>query len=228
MNILGIDTTTTFLNVIARTGDVSVSLSGNTGFRHGESLMPWIEKILEELALPAAELELIICALGPGSFTGLRIGLATAKGLALGTGCPIVGVPSLDIYGRKNAFFDGAVFPVIDARKNRFYTAGFEAGKRVTEYLDCAGEEILAMLADKQQALLAGPDCEKIRQYYTDAEKFRHVFFSPSAGELSTLIELGTEIFEKEGPLSAGAGPIYLRKSEAEIMKDQKGTGKEE
>ncbi len=91
--ILAIDTATTRVVVALGTGDGSVarSTSWEAGYRHGETLLPAIERILDEEGVARSGLAGIVVGTGPGAFTGLRVGLATAKGLAHGLGIPLVG-----------------------------------------------------------------------------------------------------------------------------------------
>ncbi len=166
MNVLGIDTTTGVLGLIIAKGAETVSVSASSGLAHGENLFPWLEQTLEKAALTPKNLELIVCALGPGSFTGLRIGLAAAKGLALSAGCPLAGVPSLDVFGSRYGFFAGSVVPVIDARKGRYYAAVYREGRRTGDYLDILPDDFRDLLAKEKDVLLTGPDAAKI---YTPA-----------------------------------------------------------
>jgi tRNA threonylcarbamoyladenosine biosynthesis protein TsaB len=94
--ILAIDTATSTAVVAlgARDGSVIVADAWIAGFRHGEELVARIERLLERASVERAEIGAVAVGTGPGAFTGLRVGLATAKGLAHGLGRPIVGVPS--------------------------------------------------------------------------------------------------------------------------------------
>jgi len=219
-NILGIDTTTGFLGIIARRGEECVSVTANTGFRHGEQVLPWIETTLAKLDLTPRKIELVVTALGPGSFTGLRIGLAAAKGLAAGTGAALVGVPTPDTFGHRYGFFEGTVYPVIDARKKRFYSAAYENGQRVTDFLDCTPEELIAAATDRPRSLFTGPDAALLATLFPGGTPPETIRIAPSPVELTALLELGLREFEQNGPLPENSGPIYLRKSEAEIVRD--------
>ncbi|MBN2353734.1 MAG: tRNA (adenosine(37)-N6)-threonylcarbamoyltransferase complex dimerization subunit type 1 TsaB [Spirochaetales bacterium] len=218
MNVLGIDTATGRLGVIARKGEETCAVSVTSGFRHGEKLIAWIEKVLSSLSLEAKDLDLIVCSLGPGSFTGLRIGMAAAKGLALAAGCPLSGASTLDTFGARFAFFPGTVLPVIDARKSRFYTAVYEGGRRIGEYLDLPPEELRSIAEGQKNVLLTGPDAYKIYAEGSGMNKPGHVSIAVSSQELPTLLELGIQTFQSQGGLPDGAGPIYVRPSEAEIV----------
>ena len=104
--ILIIDTATT-RSVVALangTGDIRAVASWDAGYRHGETLLPAIERLLADQGVDREALTGIVAGTGPGAFTGLRVGIATAKGLAHGLGCPLVGVSTaaalLDAAGR--------------------------------------------------------------------------------------------------------------------------------
>lgn len=214
---LAIDTTTDCIGILAQKDDALISLTATTRYRHGESLMPWIGRIFEELSSVPRDLELVVCALGPGSFTGLRIGLSTAKGLAFGSNCPLVGIPSLDLYGRRFSFFPGAVLPLIDAKRKCFYTALYRDGGRQTDYLDLNKDDLVHLIQRNSPLLVTGPHAAMITSLFPNQTVPDHVKIIPSNQELATLLEMGSKNFDLYGPLPPGTGPIYLRKSEAEI-----------
>jgi tRNA threonylcarbamoyladenosine biosynthesis protein TsaB len=90
---------------------------------HAETLMPMVDRVLRECRCRVADLDGIAISAGPGSFTGLRIGLATAKGLCLGSGKPLVGVSTLEMLAANIGGSETLVCPVLDARKNEVYAA---------------------------------------------------------------------------------------------------------
>ncbi len=214
MNALAIDTSTEILALCAVRDETRISLSLRRGLQHSPALVPLIDRLLTDLGIAAAELQLIACSLGPGSFTGIRIGLATALGIGHHTGIPIVGVSTLDAIARPWAVRPGDVFPVIDARKGNIYTALFRAGERATEYLDLSPGQLRDRIAAADRPLLAGPDAERIRDML--GEEGRGL---PCAGLLDpeVLLRIGMERYTKEGADPARLRPLYLRKSEAEI-----------
>jgi tRNA threonylcarbamoyl adenosine modification protein YeaZ len=118
------------------------------GLHHGSTAAPEVHSLLKTHGITAAELDAVVVTGGPGSFTGLRIGLSLAKGLAAGTGTPIVVVPTLDRFAWHLSWTPGLVVPVIDARKKRFYAAVYRFGERLTEDLDLSGGELLRVIAD--------------------------------------------------------------------------------
>ncbi|HEY9595854.1 MAG TPA: tRNA (adenosine(37)-N6)-threonylcarbamoyltransferase complex dimerization subunit type 1 TsaB, partial [Spirochaetia bacterium] len=96
MKALAIDTATEVLALSACRDDAWASLAVRHGLQHSPSLLPLAEGLLHELGVAPADLEAIVCSLGPGSFTGIRIGLATALGIGEGRHIPVVGVSTLD------------------------------------------------------------------------------------------------------------------------------------
>ncbi|MBC7342439.1 MAG: tRNA (adenosine(37)-N6)-threonylcarbamoyltransferase complex dimerization subunit type 1 TsaB [Clostridia bacterium] len=144
MLVLGLDTATKALSVaIAEAGQVVVELYLNTDGRHAVRLLPLIDQALKWAGVSMAEIGAVAVSAGPGSFTGLRIGMATAKGLCQALGKPIVGVPTLDVLAANAAGFDGLVLPLLYARQKQVYTALYQTGlgpgssagqRRLTDY----------------------------------------------------------------------------------------------
>ena len=214
MNVLAIDTSTEVLGLAAECGDVWATLAVRKGLQHSPALLPLAERLLQETGMVPSDLELIVCSTGPGSFTGIRIGLATALGIAQARQVPVVGVSSLDAMARMNAGHDGDIFPVIDARKGKLYAAVFRGGDRQGDYMDITPAELGARLAASRAPMLVGPDAGRIRLML--GESWAHVPVS-EATDPRTLLCLGKERYESEGAPQTVIQPLYLRKSEAEI-----------
>ena len=128
MNCLALDTSAEALGICLKTDRDLLNFSQIRGYRHAATLVPWISRFCREAEFSPDKLDVVVVAMGPGSFTGLRIGMATAKGLAAGADCPLVGVPSLDVYGWGLRNAPGLVLPVVDAKKNRLYAAFYKEG----------------------------------------------------------------------------------------------------
>ena len=109
----------------------------NTGLTHSQTLMVMAEDALKQCGKTAADVEAVAVAAGPGSFTGVRIGVAAAKGFAWGKEIPCYGVSTLEAMAESLGIFDGYVCPCMDARRAQVYNALFRAEKgkltRVTE-----------------------------------------------------------------------------------------------
>ena len=132
----------------AKAGSVALMQDGvllgesyqNTGLTHSQTLLSMAESTLAQAGKTAREVEAVAVAAGPGSFTGVRIGVAAAKGLAWGNDIPCYGVSTLEAMAEGLAVYEGYVLPVMDARRSQVYTALFRAEKgnltRIME--DCA------------------------------------------------------------------------------------------
>jgi len=216
MNVLAIDTSTETLALAAARGEVWASLCLRRGLQHSSGLLPLAAGLLAELGMSAADLELLICARGPGSFTGIRIGLATAMGISHGRGVPLVGVSTLDAIALPWVSRDGDVYAVLDARKGKYYTALYRHGERQGAYRDVSPGELEQLLADADRPLLAGPDAPRIGGLLGDTGQrvSSSDFLDPRS-----LLRIGMKQFEEKGEDPSTLQPLYLRKSEAEIAR---------
>ena len=128
-HILTIDTATTACSVaLVKDGTVQALRESNEGLNHSVLLAPYIDALLHEHRLEVRDLDAIAVSMGPGSYTGLRIGVSTAKGLCFGAGIPLIAVPTLRALARSVADRTGedALYcPMLDARRMEVYTALF-------------------------------------------------------------------------------------------------------
>jgi tRNA threonylcarbamoyladenosine biosynthesis protein TsaB len=120
---------------------------------HSERLMVTVDRLLGDAGWTLARLEGLAVSIGPGSFTGLRIGVSTAKGLAAGLGIPLIGIPTLDALAAALPHVADPVCPILDAKKGEVYTSLFhwEAGGMVRDW------DYLALTPDALCARLPGP-----------------------------------------------------------------------
>ena len=128
-------------------GSVTKPVSGPSA---SETLMPMINGLFEVTGTKLQDIEYIACTCGPGSFTGLRIGAATAKGLAFALGKPLIAVPTLDAlaYTVESADVNWVV-PMIDARRGQAYSAFYYKGERMTDYMAEPMEDLHKMIEDR-------------------------------------------------------------------------------
>ena len=127
MKILAIDSTATVASVAVCDNESLVALyTVNNGNTHSETLLPMVESALRQAKLSVSDIELFAVSNGPGSFTGVRIGCATVKGLAFGRNIPCVGVSTLEALAYNMKGSDGIICPVMNARRNQVYNALFE------------------------------------------------------------------------------------------------------
>ncbi|MDW7738840.1 MAG: tRNA (adenosine(37)-N6)-threonylcarbamoyltransferase complex dimerization subunit type 1 TsaB [Bacillota bacterium] len=122
--ILGIDTTTLACSVALLQGDkLLAELTLNIKKTHSERLMPLLDQMLTESGIEREQLEAVAVAAGPGSFTGLRIGISTARALAQGLDIPVVGVGTLEALAEAITVPNALICPLLDARRSQVYTA---------------------------------------------------------------------------------------------------------
>ncbi len=131
--ILNIETSSSICSVaISREGVVEFQMEDTSGMRHAERLAPFIDRCMEEVHRREMPLDAVAVSLGPGSYTGLRIGLATAKGLCFGLGIPLIGVDTLQLLAVKAMFRsmdwqgDEILIPMVDARRMEVYTCAYD------------------------------------------------------------------------------------------------------
>jgi len=133
MKLLVIDTSGPVCGTAVMDGErVYSEFTAQNRNTHSASLMPMVEAALEAAGTDLAGLDAIAAVTGPGSFTGVRIGIATAKGLAHGAGIPCIPVDALEALAVSAGDFDGIVCPIQDARAGQVYGAVFRNGKRLT------------------------------------------------------------------------------------------------
>lgn len=216
MNILGIDCSSSIMSVSLKWENRLFETAVHDGFKHSENLMLQIDQLFNLCRADRKMLDLISVAAGPGSFTGLRIAMAAAKGMSLGTGADIVSVSTLDIYSMNHERFEGIVVPVLDAKKKQVYAALYKNNNKISEELDISPDILLEKLKPFEKILFTGPDAQIFEKYAeNDTKIIIDDNFSSLTGTL--LITAGEKKLENVGPDTHGSGPIYIRKSEAEI-----------
>src|SRR5699024_7388214 len=173
MKLLAIDTSNHILGVAIMEDDKVIGeFVTNLKKNHSVRLMPAIEKLLAEVEMDVKELEQISVAQGPGSYTGVRIGLTTAKTLAWALNIPIVGVSSLEVLAYQGSFFDGYICPFFDARRGSVY-AGFYKWKN----------NQLHAVYDDQNLMID----DLLKKIQTENEKV--IFISPDIGSFEEHIK---------------------------------------
>ena len=191
---------------------------------HSETIMPMLEHLKDLIGIELDEVDAIAVTSGPGSFTGLRIGVATAKAMALALQVPVIGVPTLDVIAHNMVYTDKLICPIMDARRNQVYTSLYKWNKEVLERiadhnaLDMG--ELLQNLNDREEDIIfIGDGIEVFKGQILDTLGER-AKFAPSFLKMqraSTLGHIACEEYAKGNTVDADLfAPIYLRKSQAE------------
>lgn len=226
MRILALDTST-FVGTVAvlASGELLAEWSASVRASHGETLLPELARVIEHARLSIHDIDLFAVGLGPGSFTGVRIGVATAKGLALAESKPLVGITSLRVLARGMAGSLRAV--AVDAHKGELYCALYaldEQGsltERVAPFHDLPERAALRLreAADRQRMSVAGNGLARYGETFTGAlgPWLRAPAYCdvPRAAALAYEAELA---FRAQGPSDlARIEPLYLRPSDAKL-----------
>ncbi|MFA6688403.1 MAG: tRNA (adenosine(37)-N6)-threonylcarbamoyltransferase complex dimerization subunit type 1 TsaB [Sphaerochaetaceae bacterium] len=228
MNILAVDTSTQIMHLALQAGARFESRTLDAGLKHSENLVPEMLELCTRAGLEFKDLDLLVCTKGPGSFTGLRIAMSACKGIAFACDKPLVSISTLRTLQEPVSWFNGVVLPVIDAKKNRYYSALFRHGQRLTADMDCDQEELAAMLSKRESVLITGPDAGKFRPLLEKEMEKIGLTIPVSEDTLTkrdlgeSLIRLGKLRFEESGGDDIGEGPVYIRKSDAEIALEER------
>ncbi|MCL6575274.1 tRNA (adenosine(37)-N6)-threonylcarbamoyltransferase complex dimerization subunit type 1 TsaB [Kyrpidia sp.] len=127
---LAIDTATAALSMaVEESGSILAEAVLQLGRDHSVHVLPWLERVLAGAGKGPADLNRVVVGVGPGSYTGVRVGVTVAKTLGWALGIPVVPVSTLSGLAGRGRFFDGVVVPMVDARRDRVYAAWFSGGR---------------------------------------------------------------------------------------------------
>ncbi len=232
MILLGIESATAPVGAaVAIDGRVAAALSVSGERRHAETLAPAVARVLELVGLEPADLNAVAVDLGPGLFTGLRVGVATAKGLAQGLGVGIIGATSLEILaaGAFGGGWPGEIAAVVDGRRSELFVARFGRG--------IAGEPVElspparvrppelagAVGVPGRPTLVCGDGALRYRELLEGAEGVV-VADTPAAPDPAALVRLATARLSAGCRLLEAAQviPVYLREADARISWTQR------
>ena len=239
MIVLGLETATNVCGVALVDDDrVLAEFSTSGRLTHSQRLMPLVEQALTEAGIDRGRLDGIAVSAGPGSFTGLRIGLATAKGLGFALDRPVLAVPTLDALAFNVWAWRGLICPLLDARKDQVYAALYRGSppagaggdgtgaaghmlRRLGGYWAMDIGSLLDRLSAFNEPVLFLGDA--LPRYGTGiAERLGpKAHFAPGSGRFpraASVADLGLRrLAAGRRPGAAEARPIYVRQSEAEV-----------
>ena len=229
MKILALETSAKAVSAaVSEDGKILASGYQDTGLTHSRTLMPIVEHILKNADLTVHDMDVIAAAVGPGSFTGIRIGVAAAKGLACAAQKPVVGVSTLAAMARNVAFMDGLVVCAMDARRQQVYNALFEAKDghltRLTEDRAISLEDLAAELkASPLPRTIVGDGGQLCLQYMEDAGIPCRLAPPHLVMQNAMSVALAAEEEALAGRLTDAQGllPLYLRPPQAVRLRDR-------
>lgn len=242
MLVLGIDTSTKVATAALVDGKQLLGETFvHTGNNHSQHLLPLVDGLLKLCQVQPSQLNALAVALGPGSFTGLRIGLATGKGLAGALDIPLLGVPTLDGLAWNLAGVQGIVCPILDARKKQVY-AGLYKWAMERKKMDRLGEhlvitpealaaKLLAEIDPIEPIYFLGDAVPVYREVLVELLEGRKLVFAHQPNSLARgaqiawlgLEQLRTDTsLEQDKKIFHSLTPLYLRSSEAELNLKQK------
>ncbi len=227
MLTLAIDTATRVCTVaLCRDGEILAEYTINMGMTHSEGLLPQLDQLLARTGVQKGAVDLLAVSMGPGSFTGLRIGLATAEAIAYSWQCCLHGVDTLKALAY-NIQLEGLVLsPVLDAQKGNYYQAVYEwrAGKLVelAPVAVVSAQQVLARLQEQDRPALLLGECNKLVR----AGLPELVSAAPAPLRMpkaSSVALLAAAEFDAEADKKIfGLEPYYIRRSEAEELWEKK------
>ena len=236
MNILALESAALAASAALLSGNRIIA-EYTTNFRktHSETLLPMVEEILRMTGFKVEDIDAFAVSEGPGSFTGLRIGAATVKGLAFAAEKPVIPVPTLAAMAYQLYGAGDLIAPIMDARRDQVYTALYEFSEGAFRCLrEASAESIAEQMA---QALRFSEASGKRVLYLGDGVPvFRdtiektlgdRAFFVPAhlaAQRAAAVAVLGEKLFQEGKAVSAfDFSPVYLRKSQAEREREAMG-----
>ena len=218
MIVLAIESSAIAASVALQKDDrLLAEMTLNRGNTHSENLLPMAQTLLKRLDLTTDDIDLFAVSAGPGSFTGVRIGVATVKGLAFGKGKPCVGVSTLQSLAENLSFLgDKLICPVMNARRNQVYTALFRGKERLLPDMAISIEELEAKLsAYPEPVLFVGDGYELV------TSQIKHPYLPlPERLQLQSAASVAAvalrELQSGNATDDAHLSPVYLRPSQAE------------
>ena len=215
INIVTVDSTTSTLKIGILINNQKKIYDINNGFNHLENIIPTIDDGLKLLNADKKDLTCLSVSCGPGSFTGIRIGIATMQALSYALHIPLFGFNGLYIYKELINKPQSIIIPVVDAKKKCFYCSFLNSND--DNSYDYTPEEMYEKLSGFQggkEIIFAGQDFILAKDYF-DEKKLDYTWLFPQGFTASSMLDYSINMVANGNPGSIE--PIYLRQSEAEI-----------
>lgn len=224
MLILGIESATVQIGcAIGGHEGVLASAHSAKGKRHAENLTPQVEFLCRQAQVELSEIGLVAVDVGPGLFTGLRVGISTAKAIAFALRVPMIGVSSLDLLAFPMRFSPRLIVAAIDARRGELFYAFYRqvpgGVQRVTEHTVGSPDDLASeLLASGEEALLVGDGAHRYREDFEGLARVEMVDPGSSFPSASSLVQLAhAQALREQYHQIDEIAPIYLRRPDAEI-----------
>lgn len=225
MKVLAVDTSSLVAAVaVVDNSRVLGEYSINHKKTHSQKLMPMIKEIMESLELSPNDIDIYAASSGPGSFTGLRIGITTIKAIAFAAQKPVISVPTLDALAYNIPIPGVIICPIMDARNSQVYSALYKLEKgfpaKITEYMGVPIAELVQIIKGKNSSAVFTGDAVEMHKDFLKSELEDKCEFAPG----NLLLQRGSSVAQialkmaSEGLLENcfDMAPFYLRKSQAE------------
>jgi tRNA threonylcarbamoyladenosine biosynthesis protein TsaB len=227
MYILGIETTGAFASVALMKDDKVIGhVQGSDRFSHLQNLMPQVQAVVKECELSLGDMDAIAVSRGPGSFTGIRIGVSSARALAQVMDMPTIAVPTLKSFAYNAPDFDGLICPVFDARRSQVYAGAYRwIDGKIVEVVEGAPYSIDEFVEKTEAAglprMIFG---DGIKAY---GDRFAPEEIAPEEIRLqvaSSVAKLAKDMYEAGETVHYELlKPNYMRKAEAERKLEEQG-----
>ena len=230
MRILAIDTATNVASVaVVEDGKLKGEYTINNKKKHSQLVMGMMEKLLNDLGLAIKDIDLFAVANGPGSFTGLRIGVAAIKALGHSMNKPVVGISTLEALAYSLPYCEHIIIPIMDARRNSVFTASYvwdDDGFRALSDIEAMTiEECVNDCGELLDVMFTGDGVEVYRDYITEKLGDRAYFAPPALCE-ARAVSIALLAYQKaingETDTYLTLQPMYLKKSQAEREYEEK------
>lgn len=230
MKILGIDTSSLAASVsVIEDSKLICEYTINTKKTHSQKLMPMIENMLKISDINVNEIDLIAVCEGPGSFTGLRIGMATAKAIAHVNNLPIISVNSLELLAGNMNLCDKKICSILDAQRTQVYTGQYKfENNELIELKNIDVVDIDVLLEElknsSEEVIIVG---EAVYKYLDKIKEIENIYIpnlSHNVNKASSLCSIALNKYNKNININnySEIVPLYIRKSQAEVEYDEK------
>jgi tRNA threonylcarbamoyladenosine biosynthesis protein TsaB len=222
--ILGIDTATAQVSVaVGGHEGVLASTRSVRGRQHAETLVPSIEFVCKQARIELSEISVVAVDLGPGLFTGLRVGVAAAKAMAHALRVPMIGVSSLDLVAFPLRFSSKLIVAAVDARRGELFTAFYRQVpggiQRLTPHHVVSPDDLASeLLATAEECVLVGDGAVRYREVFEGLHKVEIIEEGLAYPAASSLVMLAhAQALREQWVKPWDLQPLYLRKPDAEI-----------